>query len=138
MKMSKMKYLTQDNAYRTDSAIFRMPKRKIGCTECFDETIELKLIKMIPSNSSPNYFLTTYRCPVCGHEFYDRSDMNEPIPISDEIQPVAEARKAQERYLAKLRIYRELEKETDEEKIKRLKQDKFYDPDFDPDSSELY
>lgn len=114
-----------------------MPKRKIGCTECFDETVELKLIKMIPS-TKPDYFLTTYQCPICGHKFYDRSDMNESAPIQDEIQPVAEARKAHERYLAKLRIYQELEKETDEEKIRQLKQDKFYDPNFDPDSSELY
>lgn len=114
-----------------------MPKRKIGCVNCFKKTVELKLIKMIPDEKT-GCFQTTYQCPICDYVSYDVSSMNESVPMPDEIQPVDEARKAHERYLAKLQIYQELEKETDEEKIKQLKQDEFYDPDFDPDDSEVY
>jgi len=115
-----------------------MPKKLFGCVNCFNETIELKLVKMEPSKMDPKNILLTYQCPDCGHEEYKIQKKNETIPFPDEVLPAGDARQARQRYIAKRKIYEAIKNETDEEKIRKLKQDPYYDPEFDPSVEELY
>ena len=82
--------------------------------------------------------LTTYQCPICGFKEFEIQKKNETIPFPDEILPAGSARQAHERYIAKRKIYEAIKNETDEEKIRKLKQDPYYDPEFDPRVEELY
>ena len=82
-----------------------MPKKLFGCVNCFNETIELKLIKMEPSKMNSKNILTTYQCPICGFEEFKIQKKNKTIPFPDEILPAGSARQAHERYIAKRKIY---------------------------------
>ena len=112
-----------------------MPKRKFGCTNCFDVTVELKLVKMITDKTSSELFLITHQCPICGQEYYDTHNKSEIAPYTDEYLPAFAAKQIKLAYREKLKIYNKLQDETNK---KEIKQDKFYDVDFNPETTEQY
>lgn len=93
---------------------------------------------MLQDKINPELFMTTYLCPNCAQHYYEMHNKNQTVPIPDEYKPVLAAKQATKRYSKKLEIYEKIKNETDEAKIAHLKQDEFYDPNFNPSTSEMY